>query len=154
MVFSCGFRDSCFHKLPGISILNKFFEDSIIFFLHFFRRANCLRSVPECSYNILFVPLVMARLEIKVPSRISGFSINSESKCGIVFLSFDEHIKGGDFVVLFTLAGKLSCPGSLSKQLSLNPLEKTMKLPVNMSKPRILTLKCFLYYMCDAVLKF
>ena len=49
---------------------------------------------------------------------------------------------------------KMDIPGSLSKQLSLNPLEKTMKLPVNMSKPRILTLKCFLYYMCDAVLKF
>ena len=49
---------------------------------------------------------------------------------------------------------KMDIPGNLSKQLSLNPHEKTMKLPVNMSKPRILTLKCFLYYMCDAVLKF
>ena len=31
----------------------------------------------------------------------------------------------------------MDIPGSLSKQLSLNPLEKTPKLPANMSKPRI-----------------
>ena len=51
---------------------------------------------------------MVVRLEIKVPSRISGFSINPESKGGIVLLSFDEHIKEGDFVVLFTLTGKLN----------------------------------------------
>ena len=107
-IFSSVFRDSCFDKLPGVSLLNKFFEDCVIFFLHFIRRANFICSVSECSYNILFVSLMMVRLEIKVPSRISGFSINSESKGGIVLLSFDEHIKEGDFVVLFTLAGKLN----------------------------------------------
>ena len=52
-IFSSGFRDSCFDKLPGISILNKFFEDCIIFFLHI-RRANKICSPDEMKKEILF----------------------------------------------------------------------------------------------------
>ena len=103
VVFSSGFRDSCFDKFLGISIVNKFFEDCIIFFLHFFRRANFIRSVPEWSYNILFVSLMMVRLEIKVPSRISGFSIYSKSKGGVVLLLMSISRKGISWSCSFSL---------------------------------------------------
>ena len=82
---------------------------------------------------------MMVRLEIKVPSRISVFSINSESKGGIVLLSFDEHIKDGDFVVLFTLAGKLNISIywiDEVKKFLLAIIWKGSEAIINISKPK------------------